>query len=281
MPEADGGELISREALDRILRRATELQAQERDIGDGLTREEVLALGNEVGIPPRYLQHALLEEQTRGLVEERGGLLGWLVGPERLSAQRVVPGDRAAVERALGRWMETEESLQVKRRYADRTTWEPRVGAFASIQRALGAGGRRYALARAVDVAGQVTQLESGFCHVQLLADVRNLRKERFGIAAMLLATGVAATGAFLAMAVLVPFAYLPAAVFAPAAVVALRRHRAAHEQIQIGLEQVLDRLERGEIKPEHALPGTRVNAFVRIADEIRTLMNPGSPPRA
>ena len=34
--------------------------------------------------------------------------------------------------------MESEESLQVKRRYTDHTTWEPRIGAFASIQRALG-----------------------------------------------------------------------------------------------------------------------------------------------
>ena len=48
----------------------------------------------------------------------------------------------------------------------------------------------------------------------------------------------------------------------------------------QIGLEQVLDRLERGEIRPEHALPGSRVNAFVRLADEIRSLMSPGTPPR-
>jgi hypothetical protein len=31
-----------------------------------------------------------------------------------------------------------------------------------------------------------------------------------------------------------------------------------------------LDRLERGEIKPEHALPGQRAGTFTRIADEIR-----------
>ena len=37
------GELISREALDRIIQRAAELQTGERDIGDGLTEEELLA----------------------------------------------------------------------------------------------------------------------------------------------------------------------------------------------------------------------------------------------
>jgi hypothetical protein len=55
-----------------------------------------------------------------------------------------------------------------------------------------------------------------------------------------------------------------------PAAAATLRSHRIQHEQIQIGLDQVLDRLERGEIKPEHALAGLRASPLVRIADEIR-----------
>src|SRR6266542_3351493 len=239
-------ELIRREALERIIQRAAELQAGEQDIGEGLTEPEVLALGQDVGIPSRYLRQALLEERTRPAVEGRGGLLAWLVGPGRLSAQRVVAGEPAAVDRALGAWMQQEELLQVKRRYPDRTTWEPKVGAFASIQRALGAGGRRFALARAAEVAGQVRPLESGVCHVQLLADVGNLRRQRLGIAATLLGTGVAATGAFLAMAVLAPFAYGPLAILGSAALLALRAQRGHYEQIQIGLEQVLDRLERG-----------------------------------
>src|SRR3989441_7172701 len=44
-------------------------------------------------------------------------LFAWLTGPSLLTAERVVPGDRGAVERALTVWMEREESLQVKRRY--------------------------------------------------------------------------------------------------------------------------------------------------------------------
>ena len=41
-------ELITREALERIVQRAAELQAHEKDVGDGLTRGEVLALGDGV-----------------------------------------------------------------------------------------------------------------------------------------------------------------------------------------------------------------------------------------
>ena len=263
-------ELIRREALERIIQRAAELQAGERDIGEGLTEADLLALGQDVGIPARYLRQALLEERTRPPAEEGGSLLGWLVGPGRLAAQRVVAGEPAAVQRALDAWMQQGELLQVKRRYADHTTWEAKVGAVASIQRALSAGGRRFALARAAEVAARVTPLETGFCHVQLVADVRNIRAQRVGIAAGLVTMGVAATGLLLALGLLAPFPYLPLLLLGLAAVATVRSHRMQHEQVQIGLEQVLDRLERGEIKSQHSLPGQKLGPFERIADEIR-----------
>src|SRR5213595_3289619 len=108
------GELISRAALERIIQRAAELQAAEHDIGEGLTKDELLALGQDVGIPERYLHQALLEEQTRAVVEQGRGALAWLAGPARLSAARVAPGERAAILKALGAWMEDEELLQVR-----------------------------------------------------------------------------------------------------------------------------------------------------------------------
>src|SRR2546427_203612 len=88
------GELISREALDRILQRAAELQAGEHDVGEGLTEAELLALGTDVGIPARYLRQALLEERTRTVAAVPKGLWAWLAGPAQLAAARVVPGDR-------------------------------------------------------------------------------------------------------------------------------------------------------------------------------------------
>jgi hypothetical protein len=262
------GELITREALERIVRRAAELQASEHDVGEGLTKDEVLSLGKDVGIPARYLQQAMLEEQTRTAVAPPRGLWAWLTGPRTLSAHRVVPGDPATVERALTHWMEEEESLQIKRRHADRTSWEPKAGAFATIQRALGTKGRRFALATAAEVSGQVTPLEPGFCHVQLVADIGPSRNRRLQGTTVVFALGALATGAFV-----VPFgllALLPAVVMFPTAAVIARHYRVENERVQVALEQVLDRLERGEIRPEHALPGPRANTFVRIADEIR-----------
>ena len=278
------GELIRREALERIIQRAAELQAGERDIGEGLTEAEVLALGQDVGIPTRYLRQALLEEQTRSVVTGGTGLFAWLTGPSLLTAERVVPGDRGAVERALTVWMEREESLQVKRRYPDRTSWEPRVGAFASIQRALGAGGKTFALARATEVGGQVTQLETGFSHVRLVADVRGERARRLWGAALLVLWGAVLAGVLPALGALAPWAAVPTVLAWAAALAVARRHRRENERIQVGLEQVLDRVEHGEIKPEHALPGSRVTTFARIAEEFRKAFDtppPGTRPRS
>src|SRR6266566_4637779 len=106
-----GKDLISQEALERIIKRAAELQAGEHDVGDGLTSNEVLALGKDVGIPDRYLRQAMLEEQTRITPDVATGTWAWLTGPRSIVAHRVVPGDRATVERALTRWM-TEAAHQ-------------------------------------------------------------------------------------------------------------------------------------------------------------------------
>lgn len=274
------GDLISREALERIIQRAAELQAAERDIGDGLTEQEVLALGQDVGIPAPYLKRALLAEQTRSAVREVHGVAGWLAGPALLAAERVVTGEAAAVDRALTVWMEREESLQLKRRHSDRTTWEPRVGAFASIQRALGAGGKSFALARATEIATRVAPLEPGFCHVRLVANVRGPRAQRLWTAVGLGAMGVALAAVVPALGALAPWALVPAVATWGAAVAVARRHRAENERIDVALEQVLDRLERGEIRPEHQFAEPRVSALVRLAVEIRTLMKPGAPPR-
>ena len=86
---------IDRAALERIIQRAAELQTAERDIGEELTPDEVLALGREVGIPGRYLQQAMLEERTRVGAAAPGGLRGsGSPGPAQVTAQRAVPGDR-------------------------------------------------------------------------------------------------------------------------------------------------------------------------------------------
>ena len=278
------GELISRGALERIIQRAAELQAGERDIGEGLTNQEVLALGKDVGIPERYLRQAMLEEQTRTAPEEAArGTWAWLTGPRSVVAHRVVPGDRPAVERAINRWMIDEELLQPKRHYPDRTTWEPKGGAFASIQRAL-SGRRRYSLASAGEITAQVVELEPGFCLVRLEADIRQQRTQRITGGMGLAFTGWVVSGALALVAPPVALAqvllFLPGIGMTAGGALIARSHRGPIERLQVALEQVLDRLERNEMRGGPLLPDS--HPIVRIAEEVRKVFdNPKPKPRS
>jgi len=275
-------DLIDRKALERIVRRAAELQAGSQDVGEGLTSKEVLALGKDVGIPEGYLRQAMLEEQTRTADEGSVGTWAWLTGPRAVSAHRVVPGDRASVERALNRWMTDEELLQPKRQYADRTTWEPKAGAFASIQRAI-SGRRKYSLASAAQIASQVVQLEPGFCLVRLEADVSQQRRNRISGGVVLAAIGWGMTGAAALIAPPLALAQIltmvPGLGLTAGAAVIARTHRNANERVQIGLEQVLDRLELGDVRGS---PAQAALPFVKIAEEVRKVFeNPKPKPRS
>lgn len=271
-------DLIDRKALERIVRRAAELQAGSQDVGEGLTSKEVLALGKDVGIPEGYLRQAMLEEQTRGADEQSVGTWAWITGPRSIGAHRVVPGDRATVERALNRWMMEEELLQPRRQYADRTTWEAKPGAFASIQRAL-SGRRRYSLASAAQISSQIVQLEPGFCLVRLEADISQQRRGRISGGVVMATIGWGMTGA--AALIAPPLALAQILTMVPglgltiAGAAVARTHRGANERVQTGLEQVLDRLERGEV---HSSAGQASLPFVRIAEEVRKVFENPKP---
>ena len=275
-------DLIDRKALERIVRRAAELQAGSQEIGEGLTSQDVLALGKDVGIPEGYLRQAMLEEQTRTAPESTAGTWAWLTGPRSLVAHRVVPGDRATVERALSRWMTEDELLQPKRQYADRTSWEAKAGAFASIQRAI-SGRRRYSLASARDITSQVVQLEPGFCLVRLEADISQQRRGRItgGMVMAVLGWGFTGATALIAppLALAQILAMVPGVGLTLGGAMIARTHRGANERMQVGLEQVLDRLERGDTRGS---PSPTALPFVRIAEEVRKVFeNPKPKPRS
>lgn len=256
------GPRIDREALERIIRRAAELQAGEKDIGEGLTDQELYQLGQDVGIGDRYLRQALLEERTRAAVEPQQGLLVWLAGPRRVAASRTIPRSRREAEEALQSWMAEGELLQVKRRYPEQTTWEAQQGAYASLKRAFGSRGRRYTLARAREVAGAITEVDERNCHVQLVADISNSLNQQVSGGMVVGITGLAATTVALTLGVMAPVATVPVIVCGTIAFALTRRHRTHAEETLVALEQVLDRLEHGEAEQPSPL--------LRAAEEIR-----------
>src|SRR5665213_2775248 len=114
--EARAGALmaIDRAALERVLARAAELQATMADDGtpsDGLTEQQLLEVGNEVGLSPVHLRLALAEERTRNVVPSERGLVAQMAGAAVATAQRMVRGTPADVLGALNQTMQRDESL--------------------------------------------------------------------------------------------------------------------------------------------------------------------------
>ena len=277
VPSAPGPQL-DRAAVERIIQRAAELQASERDIGDGLSEKELLALAQDVGIPEGHLRQALLEERTRSAVPNERGLIPWLAGPRHIGAARTIAGEPHRIEAALHQWMAESELLTVKRRFPQQVTWEAKQGALASIRRALSFGGRSYVLTRAREVSGMVTPVDPGRCHIQLVADLSNTVSERFGSATAFVAVGGAATIVASVLDLAVAVAVVPVALTSVLGLGILNARKREVQRVHVALEQILDRLEHGEIEvQQQQMRGPRPSAFVRIADELLKQLGPGN----
>ncbi len=261
---------IDRPALKRIIQRAAELQTKDREIGDGLSDTELMLLGEEVGILPQHLRQALSEERSRELTAADNGFFTQLLGARRVAAQRTISDKAASTEAALREWLSEGELLQVKRRYPDRTSWDRKEGAFASIKRSFGAGGRKYVLASAAEVVTKVIEMDETHCHVQLVADLTNKRNGAIIGSGILVGGGATTTGIALVLGVMVPVAVIPVILSAPIAALTARTHRKEVERFQVALEQILDRLEHNEIEIKQNLLGGDVAGVTRIAKEIR-----------
>lgn len=261
---------IDRAALDRIIQRAAELQTAEKEIGDNLTSDEVLALGREVGIPGRYLQQALLEERTRLANPGPSSLWERLVGPPQVTAQRVVRGEPEAVERTLIEWLEEHELLCVLRRQAGKVTFEPLGGIQAAIRRATGFGSnkRPIMLSKADSLSAGILGLEPGWSHVVLTAVSRKARMEHAGGGLAFAGAGAAATTIAVVLGAVLPVALLPLPLGLGIGYAVTRRYPPVVDRIRLGLERALDHLEQGTIKPEHLLPKPRLMDL--LADEVR-----------
>jgi hypothetical protein len=261
---------IDRGALERVLARAAELQGRsaDSDPSEEFTEEQLIDLGKEVGLSPQNLRQALAEERTRSVLpDEERGIVARLLGASRVGAARTIDGKPGDVLRAIDAWMQREELLIVKRHHGERIVWEPRRDFFVGLKRALRAGGRDYALSRAFEVAATAIPVDDRRTHVALDADFRTHRSLAMGQVGASSFVGVAATASLLVMHVFPPIAIVPV-VAAPLFGVA--GARATHSRIlpraQLALEQLLDRLERGETQRRgDALLGAIVAAATAI----------------
>lgn len=270
---------LDREALERVIRRATELQATGRATDDGLTTDEVVALGREVGIPPQHLHQALLEERARAGAETDTGPLDRVAGPGTLQAQRVVQGDTESIADALVTQVEAEELFCVQRRQPTRILFEPQGGFQAAIMRSGGFSRKRpYLLSKASRLVAAFTQLEPGFVHVLLSADMRKYRAGYVGGAAAAGSVGAAGTAVLVALGAFFPIALVPLPVGAALGWGIVRQYPPKLERVQLGLERLLDHLEARGATPRRQLPPRQPGIVTLLVDEVRRSLHRPEP---
>lgn len=239
---------VTRGALERVLARASELQTASGDARESetMTEAQLIELGKEVGLSPEHLRQALAEERARGEspAEEGGGLSAAVFGEARLSAQRVVPGKPDVVLAALDRWMQNEETMRVVRQRSDRMAWAPREDFFSGVKRAFGS--RPFMLESSTEVGATVVAVDSDKSLVALAADMSGRRGTAMAHLVSWTVVGTAGTAVLTVLGFMTVVAAAPVVVLGAAAAYGSQRSlRNAMLRTQVGLEQVLDRLEQ------------------------------------
>jgi hypothetical protein len=249
---------IDRATFERVLQRAAELQASTRDIGEGMSEEELLALGKDVGLSEVHLRQALLEERARPTPLAPPGALDRLIARAELQADRVVQGSEEQITAAITRYLERNEHFIVQRATLGRTTFEP-MDTFIGTMRRVGAmfdPSRAKPYLDKVDLlTAVVTPLEPGFCHVTLGASLRKSRNGHLIGASVLTGLGAAGAAGLDVMGGIGALAMVPAGMGALFAWLSLRAYRPTVERTQLGLERALDLLERNPPVASKALP--------------------------
>jgi hypothetical protein len=248
---------LSTEQVEAVVRRAVELQTNEADTaGDaGVSDEELVRIGGELGIGPAHMRRALAEVTARAAPEPGAGLLG----AARVSASRAVPGDAAAVRHHIERYLLESQYLAVLRRLPDRTIYEKSSGFHVEMARVMDAasavvsGRRRRRIGAGFDlrtvrtVAVSVVQMEDRVSWVTLTLDLGNQRTGYW--AGMGTSGGVVALAAGIsAAAILAPPAALVALpIMAGSAWGTRALYGTVVKRARLHMEALLDHLERGE----------------------------------
>ena len=254
---ADGALALNREELERVIRRAAELQSREGESPEfELDETEVVRIGEEVGLAPRHVRQALADLRAESLLPDlpvETSLAARLWGPGLVRESRVVLGDAAAVEAKLERHLLERETLTPIRQRPGHSLWEKSGGLVSSLQRGLDLSGHGHELAKSRNVELFVEQLEPGHSLVTIVVDLRNQRAEHAtgwffalapGVTGLTTALGIILTGnlAFIAIG-----AGLGAAAGVVSSVtVTSKSFQKRRARVALLVQGILDRLEAG-----------------------------------
>ncbi len=284
---ADSGPVIARAALERVLARATELQAANTESPEGISEERLVEIGREVGIPAEHLRLALAEERSRSpyAEPEQGPLLDGL-GAVQVSAQRSVAGTPTELLAHIDAWMKREEGLDPNRRATNRLSWSPKNGPLSFLYNAMGRNGRSLELVRTDEVSATVTSIDAARAVVRLDADLTKLRRSQRSI---MVGLGVVTNAGVFTVLSAIALLLLPgnaAPIIGGLAAVQTAggyglwrllksQYRKSMARVHQKLEQLLDHVEHGAMVTRPTLIGQLRDAMIEAATPLRGILPP------
>lgn len=274
---AEAGAPLSSEELERVIRRAAELQTARESLPDRLDDDEVMRIGDEVGLQRPHLRQALMELRAEAMLPARPSDRSFahrMWGPALIQASRVVPGSRGEVQGRLRDYLRLGESLRQVRDRPGLSFWEPASDLISQIRRGLDIGGHGFALARAKRIEVAIQALEPGRCLVTISADLRNQRAEHAGgwyTGAGFTTAGVTAglvAGAGAPLLLVLPL--VAGTAFGGGTLLARRTLRGEREKVELAVQGLLDRLEGGGEMTASRSPGLmdRIQGLITEADK-------------
>ena len=248
---------LARRDFEEVIRRAAELAAGEGDADDRLSEEEVLRIGQELGLSTQHMKRALYE------LPELSAAPRWYdryFGPAIFSVARVVPSQPDPTLRRVEDYLVTREYLQIARRRGHSVAFTPADDTLSTLARAFMRPGRRHVIARASRLMISVQPLPNDESHMRLDVDLDEERKRRLrsgiafgGIAGAIVGSAAAGLAAINTPALLGPLPEILAfggtflAVGAASITVAAAGFKNRVLAAKFELSGLLDRVEHGE----------------------------------
>jgi hypothetical protein len=242
------GRPLTTEEFEMVIRRAAELQARSAEESgvEGVSEDEVLRIGRELGLSGTHLGQALAEVRSGGPPEQ--GVAARIMGDARCSAARAVPGEAPGIARVLEQYLVGQEFLVVQRRLKDRTVFVRASGIMAVMGRAATGVFRRAPLLNVEQLEVSVRQLDPAMAYVVLSSDLRGERRSHLVVGSILGGAFGTVSAVTLGIVVAAPAALVAVPIVAAGLGGMRYAYRETARKVVVQLESVLDRLEHGEL---------------------------------
>lgn len=232
---------LDRRAVERVLRRASELSPTPVDPGDAIDEAVLLAAAQDAGLPVPAVRRALAIERLGD--PPATSALDRLAGPRRVVADREVPARLDESLRGIDEWLVVGHHLRRARSRPDAGEWERRSDMAGALQRSVRKLTGEGRLGSVRLVAGRAAPVDEHHTMVRLEADVAAARTAALAGGGSVAAVGTTAAvvGALVATPVLAVGA--PVAIAVGVLIMAGGGRNA--RSLARELERLLDRVER------------------------------------